>query len=524
MQNEEKSFRENRFVCKELHFCCSLISIVIFQLIGLGCLTGQTPELNFDNAKQSFAARDLATARHEFAALHKAGVNAAQSRYYLGRIALLEGKPLEAIIWLEPLAAVDPPVLDALDQLTKAYFDAGQLAKAEASATLALRRSPWDGALQYRLGRIYQQLGDAGKARQAFAASALLKSADRQSVQTIAECSRLLAAGAKDDSLLLSKPLLLNPTLDPDVLVALGLTYISAGFEAEALDYFHAAAEHDPNFFQAQYNSGLALLKLNRRSDAIPFLGRARELNAASVEANAALALAFVLEGRFGDAVGPLQSWLTQTPKNPRALNMLGLCYLRTGEAKRAVSLLRESLQLTQDDPKTYLVLIEASNATEQQEQGLAAASEAVARFPDAAQVHLAKGQQLARLGRYREAGSSFARAAELSPGQSDALLGLAESQQKQGDYAGSLGTYRRVLAVNAQEIAAQLGVARNLVSLSKLDEARTFAENAVRAHPSEPQVHFELSRIYARLGEKELAAQEARAVALLRDTEGKGR
>jgi Flp pilus assembly protein TadD len=52
--------------------------------------------------------------------------------------------------------------------------------------------------------------------------------------------------------------------------------------------------------------------------------------------------------------------------------------------------------------------------------------------------------------------------------------------------------------------------------------EARGVLESAVKVHGENSQLHYELSRVYARLGERDLAAQETRIVQELRAREAK--
>src|SRR4051794_20586129 len=54
-----------------------------------------------------FRDRKLAAARNDFAEAVKLAPPAWYSRYFLGRIALLEGKPHEAVTWLEPILAAN---------------------------------------------------------------------------------------------------------------------------------------------------------------------------------------------------------------------------------------------------------------------------------------------------------------------------------------------------------------------------------------------------------------------------------
>src|SRR5437588_3914357 len=234
--------------------------LLLFSIAGYS----QTAEQIYNKAFRLFQDRELVTARREFSRLVQTGVFALKARYFLGRIALLETKPAEAITWLEPVAVFDPPLFDVDGQLARAYLDTGQLEKAKALIERAITRTPWDGALHYRLGRIYQQMGQTDKANQEFAESVRLKTEDRESVQLLLECSRHIASGEQAEAMRVRNALLANPSLDPDVLVAAGLTFAAAGMDQQSLEPFETAAKRDPAFFQAQYNTGLALLKLAR--------------------------------------------------------------------------------------------------------------------------------------------------------------------------------------------------------------------------------------------------------------------
>jgi Flp pilus assembly protein TadD len=133
----------------------------------------------------------------------------------------------------------------------------------------------------------------------------------------------------------------------------------------------------------------------------------------------------------------------------------------------------------------------------------------------------LAKAQQLARMGRYHDAGPLFAKAAELAPDQPEPLLGLAESEQKDGNYTSAANDYRRAFAL-AGDVTSAVGLAKSLVFLGQLAEAKDVLEAAERQHGDNSQLHFELSRVYARLGEKDSAAEQVRIVERLRQQAGR--
>jgi tetratricopeptide (TPR) repeat protein len=173
-------------------------------------------------------------------------------------------------------------------------------------------------------------------------------------------------------------------------------------------------------------------------------------------------------------------------------------------------------------DPKLYFLLIESLNAADDETVALAVCEDAVRRFPDSGKAHLAKGQQLARLGKYQEAGPSFERAIELLPQNIEPILGLAEVQNKAGRYEASLASYRQVLGFETENLAADLGASRDLVALGRFPEARDLLEKASSAHQANPQIHIELARVYARLGARDLAMEQTRISQRLREEETK--
>jgi tetratricopeptide (TPR) repeat protein len=439
-----------------------------------------------------------------------------QIRYILGRIAQSENQQVDAIHWLEPCARADPPIEDAQARVSKLYWETGQIEQAQAWTEKAVSTTPWDGSLHYRLGRIYQQVGREDLAKKEFAESLKTKAADSEGVQKLMECSRALSSQDMATALKIREEFLKGPTLDPDLLVALGTSFATSGTPEQAIELFQSAATRDPKSFQAQFNLGLAMLNLKRPEEAVRPLEASLGLVPESKQANAALAVAYVVQGKFKEAVAPLETARQADPHDRKTAGLVSLAYYRSGAAAKAIPILRESLGQSKDDPKFYFLLVDCLNATEKQQEALAVASEAVEHFPGLGQAWLGKAQQLARLGKYHEAGPLFAKAAELAPEQVEPLLGLAETQQKDGDYQAALETYQRATAKDG-DLTAALGAARSLIFLGRLTEARSILEQSARRNADDSQVHFELSRVYARLGEKRLAEEQTRIVQQLR-------
>ncbi len=399
-----------------------------------------------------------------------------QSRYILGRMAESEGQKADAIRWLVPCAEAAPPVEDSPARLSKLYWETGQTQLARTWTEKAVAAAPWDGALHYRLGRIFQQIGDPESARTEFGLCVKSKSADSEGVRKLMECSQALSSHDAATAFSIRDEFLKGPPLDPDLLVALGTTFATAGSPDQAVELFKEAATRDPEFFQAQFNLGLALLNLKEPEAAVEPLAASARMAPESKQANAALGLAYVMQGRFKEAVAPLEAAHQSDPDDSKAAGLLSVAYYRSGTADKAVPILRQSIQKSRDDPKFYFLLIDCLNAAEKQQEALEISSQAVQRFPQLAKAWLSKGQQLARLGEYHEAGPFFAKAVALAPDQVDPLLGLGDAELKDGAYEAALDSYRRARAKD-NDVSAVLGAARSLVFLGRIAEARNLLE-----------------------------------------------
>jgi tetratricopeptide (TPR) repeat protein len=459
--------------------------------------------------------RKLGPARIAFTDAVTLSPTAWYSMYFLGQIELLENHPAAAIRWLQPVAEQEEPVFDASSRLAAAYAQTGNIPKAEEALKLAIAQAPWDGSLYFRLGSLQKKRGESSLARESFGQSSRLRKASQEDVQILMTVARNLRDKQYQAANEAGRGISGRADVDPAALVALGVLYGSANQHREALEAFDAAATRDPRFFAAQMNRGLALLRTGEISKASEALAKARLLLPQSAEANLGLGLSYAMQGRYSDAVDPLKQALRKDPANQKTGALLATAYLRTNSAAQAVTLLRS--MKTSEDITLSLLLIDALTAAHDLNGALQSAHLTRQRFPDVPQAHLAEAQVLVRLGRYREAQPRFSEALKIKPDWAEAQVGLADCLQKSGDHEKATQYYRAALPVASTALAARLGLTRSLVALRRLEEAQSILEETVRSYPSELAVHTELSRVYARLGRTDLAADQARIADELR-------
>jgi Predicted N-acetylglucosaminyl transferase len=464
-----------------------------------------------------FRQRRLPEATAQFKAVLKLAPPAYFSRYFLGRISMLENKPAEAITWFKPIVDAGQKIFDSAGQLAAAYLAAGEPRKAVAPLRAAIAETPWDSNLYYRLGRLYQQLGESELAREAFGTSTRLKNANREDVEHLVSVSRALAEGDSKSAAEIGARIADRPDANPDSLVALGVLFGNANAVDSAIVMFERAAARNQDLFQAQFNLGLALMKAGRAKEALGPLERAVKLLPQSTEANVAYGLAAVMNQEYASAIPTLERAWTMDANNVRVGSLLANAYLRTGEPAKAVPLLKSITQREQTDAAPLLLLVEALAAVDDQDAALEVAQQARSRFPELPQAQMAAAQQLARVGRYQEARPVFEQVLKLAPGLAEAELGLADCLQKAGEHSSAVDHYRAALGGPATALAARLGLARSLIAMRKLEESRKVLEEGLTTFPNDASLRLELSRVFARLGKPELAAEQAKIVEKLR-------
>ena len=461
--------------------------------------------------------RSFTSARQSFLAVVQAAPPAYYSRYFLGRIALAENNPREAVTWLEPVVAARQTVFDAASQLASAYVASADIKKAFAPLRTAIQETPWDGALYYRLGQLHRQTGDMDLAREAFENSRRLKVASREDVETILRISQAAGIGNAIEALQLGEPLLSRANAEPNLLVALGVIYGNAGWQDQALKAFNQAVARDPKLFQAQFNLGLALLKLGRTEEALGALEAAVALLPQSHDATLTLGLARVMSRRYAEAIAPLELARKIDAANPRIATLLATAYMRTGEATKAIPILRAATELLSQDSAPLFLLVEAQNAIGDTNGALETALRAQKLFPDSAQAQMAVAQQYARVGRYQHARPVFEQVLRLEPGHPEAELGLADTMQRAGDHSSAVDHYRQAIPASSTGLAARIGLARSLAALRRLDDAQKVLEETVTSHPADLSARLELSRVYMRQGKSDLASEQSKIVEQLR-------
>ena len=109
------------------------------------------------------------------------------------------------------------------------------------------------------------------------------------------------------------------------------------------------ALKINPDFADARYNLGAALLACGRTEEAIAPCRKAAESMPRSAAARKNLGIALASSGRTGEAIAQFRNALEIDPRDAEAHQDLGVALARCGQSEEAIGQLRKALALKPD-------------------------------------------------------------------------------------------------------------------------------------------------------------------------------
>lgn len=157
------------------------------------------------------------------------------------------------------------------------------------------------------------------------------------------------------------------------------------------------------------------------------------------------------------------------------------------------------------------------SMAARRLDEGRKAFDTLLARYPDEPNVHYSFGVFL--LNQDADAAlKEFRRVLEISPLHQPAMVQMAFEYMKRGEYDTALPLAEKSVELAPKMYAARNVLGRLLLQKGQVDRAIKELEEGVRLAPTSPEMHFALSRAYARAGRQADAKREQDTFKQLQD------
>jgi protein O-GlcNAc transferase len=199
---------------------------------------------------------------------------------------------------------------------------------------------------------------------------------------------------------------------------------------------------------------------------------------------------------RLVEAEACFRRVLSVQPKNPDALQLLGLLAHRVGRHEDAVTLIGRAIQLIPNIAEFHNNLGEAQRALGRADDALVSYRTAVALKPELAAAQVNLGTALAVRREFQDAMAHLRRAIELRPRDSSAWNSLGETFRMLANFPEAERCYREAIRLSPERGEAYLNLAKVLQNAGALDEAAATCRLGLERAPNDVGGHVVLGNI----------------------------
>ncbi|MFQ5740275.1 MAG: tetratricopeptide repeat protein [Acidobacteriota bacterium] len=214
-------------------------------------------------------------------------------------------------------------------------------------------------------------------------------------------------------------------------------------------------------------------------------------------------------EGDWQAAGRHIEEARESAPNSEGVLYDFARANLKLGKVGESIGALRRVLRMRPDFPPYLLALGSALTRTLELPEAQRHFERYLELRPESSRGHLLLGYVLYLLARFPPAQVHLERTLELDPTEVEALYYLALIAQRQGRNEEALQRVSELME-KAPHHAGGLILRGKLYLLSgDLNAALASLQEAIQNSPQQPDAHFQLSRVYSRLGKENLARRE---------------
>jgi len=212
------------------------------------------------------------------------------------------------------------------------------------------------------------------------------------------------------------------------------------------------------------------------------------------------------LQGRAGDAAGALDSLSKArgiAPNSEDVLSAIAQLSLAAKLPLPAVLTLQALTRICPSVPQYHYLLGVGLMALGDMASAVDSLTEADRLEPDRALTRLALGLALNNRKQFAEAKMALSQSLALQRDSVDAVAALAEAEAGLGDYTSAAADAQRALKRAPDHATANLVMGMVLMEQRSYADARDTLLKAVAADPESPRALYQLSLVYARLGDE---------------------
>jgi tetratricopeptide (TPR) repeat protein len=255
-----------------------------------------------------------------------------------------------------------------------------------------------------------------------------------------------------------------------------------------AAEAYRAFLADHPSEAAIHSNLGVVLSQLGRFEEAEHEYSEALRLSPGNPGIELNLALVYYKSGRISDAARELNLISSSGGENAQVVLLLADCYLRMGDNKKVIELLRPLREKDQGNLGIAYVYGMALIRDQRIEEGQVVLDR-ILKDGNSAEAHFLLGSQMFAAGDFPGAVREFQAAADRNPDLPTLQSYYGQALLNTGDPDGAAAAFRKELARDPIDFDSNLRLAEILIERKKPEEAAPLLERAARVRPDSAQV-----------------------------------
>ena len=422
----------------------------------------------------------------------------------LAKVRLKQNRLTEAKSLSQKALTLDPNLLPAKVNLALAHFQAGETETARLVLSNISDAEIVDNAVRLILAQTSAQVGDCVRALElaeklpprtkngealAFRADCYLKTGDRKNFDSLMPFAKALVKQ------------------DPKTVVAFAEVLSRSGMHKETVELLLPSIAAPTKNPEALVLLAKSEIYLKDFANAKIHLAEAEKLKASSPEFLFVKALLENETGNPKQALELLEKASVERPNDIQILGQLAVAALRARYASKAVRAAARLLEIEPDN-LDFLYLYGAASL---QNNNLAQAETALTKFlenrPDDAKACVALGLTwAAQPDKLEQARAQMQRCLASNPNNYEAAYQLGLSYKALGDTTKAIEYLEETIRISPDYAVALRDLGTVYLQAGLETKARPVLEKAVALMADDAETHFQLSRLYNVIGERELA------------------
>jgi tetratricopeptide (TPR) repeat protein len=267
----------------------------------------------------------------------------------------------------------------------------------------------------------------------------------------------------------------------------LGIAYYRTGKLLSAEQAFTRAIDEDPADIEAVQMRGLALYRLGRPAEAIPFLEKVRQWTPnANADADYVLGLCYLNSNRFDDARAAFSHQFLVAPESGSAYLLMSKMLKQANLPEASADAAKKALELSPKLPLAHFMLGEFYLFKSDTEQALREFEQERELDPANFAVYDRLGDVYTRSGQYQQAQEALAKAISLDTSSTGPFIQMGKVLLKRNDPQTSLLYLQHAEKMDPSNYMTHTLLGQAYRGLGRGDDAKKEFDAASKIHASE--------------------------------------